>query len=86
MEFCVKMIPYLVNYIDKIQVTANSYLCFPPVPEKEGKKKKGNDVDTSQNLLCLILNLAAKPSNIYYKFFTYLSCVARLCKLLEEGL
>ena len=47
------MIPYLVNYIDKIQVAANSYLSFPPVPEKERKEKKTNDVDTSQNLLLL---------------------------------
>ena len=62
------MIPYMVNYIDKIQVAANSYLCFPPVSEKEGKEKKKNDVDMSQNLLF---------SNIDYEFFTYLSCVAR---------
>ena len=47
------MIPYLVNYIDKIQVAANSYLCFPPEPEKERKEKKTNDVDMSQNLLLL---------------------------------
>ena len=40
MEFCVKMIPYLLNYIDKIQVAVNSYLCFPTAPEKEGKEKK----------------------------------------------
>ena len=86
MEFCVKVIPYLVNYIDKIQVAANSYLCFPPVSEKGGKEKKKNDVDMSQNLLLYKMNLAAKPSNIDYEFFTYLSCVARLCKLLEEGL
>ena len=47
------MIPYLVNYIDKIQVAANSYLCFPPVPEKEQKEKKTYDVDMGQNLLLL---------------------------------
>ena len=53
MELSVKMIPYLVNYIDKIQVAANSYHRFPPVPEKERKEKKTNDVDMSQNLLLL---------------------------------
>ena len=37
-------------------------------------------------LLSLLMNLEAKPSTIDNDFFTYLSCVARLCKQLEEGL
>ena len=47
------MIPYLVHFIEKIQVAANSYLCFPPAPEKERKEKKTNNVDMGQNLLLL---------------------------------
>ena len=74
------MIPCRAHYIDKIQVEANSYLCFPPAPEKERKEKKTNDVDVGKICFCLIMNLAAKPYNIDCEFFTYLSYVARLCK------
>ena len=45
------MKPYLAHYIDSIQVTANSYLCFPTATEKERKEKKTNDEDVGQNLL-----------------------------------
>ena len=51
MEFCVKMKPYLAHYSDRIQVAANSYLCFPTAPEKERKEKKTNDVDVGQNFV-----------------------------------
>ena len=47
------MIPYLVHFIEKIQVAANSYLCFSPAPENERKEKKTNNVDMGQNLLLL---------------------------------
>ena len=51
--------------------------------KKNERKKKTNDADVGQNSL---MNLEAKPSTIDNDFFTYLSCVARLCKQLEEGL
>ena len=47
------MKPYLVHYINTIQLAANSYLCFPTAPEKERKDKKTSDVDVGQNLLLL---------------------------------
>ena len=36
----VKMKPYLVHYIDTIQLAAHSYLCFRKAPEKEREEKK----------------------------------------------
>ena len=45
------MKPYLAHYSDRIQLTVNSYLCFPTAPEKERKEKKTNDVNVGQNLL-----------------------------------
>ena len=79
MEFCGKVTPYLVHYIETIQVAANSYLFFSPTPERERKEKKTNNVDVGQNLL-LLNNESAKSFNTDNKFFTYLSYVARLCK------
>ena len=47
--FYVKMIPYLVQYIDRIQVAANSYLCFPTAPRKKQViEKKTDDMERSQ--------------------------------------
>ena len=81
------MKPYLVHDIDKIQLAANSYLCFPTAPKKERKGKK-RQMMRMWVKICFrsLMNLEAKPSIIDNDFFTYLSCVARLCKQLEEGL
>ena len=67
------MKPYLVHYIDTIQQTGNSYLCFPTAPGKERKERKTNDVDVGQNLL-LYKNESSSQT------LSYLSYVARLCK------
>ena len=42
-------IPYLMLYIDIVQVAANSYLCFPTVPrKKQGIEKQTDDMGVSQ--------------------------------------
>ena len=42
-------IPYLVLYIDIVQVAANSYLCFPTVSrKKQGIEKQTDDMGVSQ--------------------------------------
>ena len=47
--FYVTMTTYLELYIDRIQVAANSYLCFPTAPrEKQGIEKQTDDMDRSQ--------------------------------------
>ena len=49
MTFYVNMIAYLVQYIDRIQAAANSYLCFPTAPrKKQGIEKQTDDMDRSQ--------------------------------------
>ena len=48
---------------------------------KKKKRKKRQMMSIWVKIwFCLIMNLAAKPSIIDYECFTYLSCVARLCK------
>ena len=78
------MKPYLAQYNDTIQVEANYYLCFPTAPEKERKEDKWKKKQMMgmwvKICFCIKMNLSAKPSNIDYDFFTYLSYVARLCK------
>ena len=47
--FYVKMITYLVQYIDRIQVAANYYLFFPTAPRKKQEiEKETDDMDKSQ--------------------------------------
>ena len=65
MEFRVQIKPYLVHYIERIQVAANSYLCFPTAPEKERKEKVTNNVDMGQNLL--LLNNESCSQTLYHR-------------------
>ena len=59
------MKPYLAHYSDRIQVAANSYLCFPTAPEKERKDKKTSDVDVGKNLL--LLNNESYSQTFYHR-------------------
>ena len=65
MEVCYKMIPYLLHYIDTIQVAANSYLCFPTAPGKERKEKEANDVNMGQDFL--LLNNESCSQTLYHR-------------------
>ena len=64
------MKPYLVHDIDKIQLAANSYLCFPTAPKKERKGKK-KQMMRMWVKICFrsLMNLEAKPSIIDNDFF-----------------
>ena len=75
MTFYVKMITYLVQHIDRIQVVAYSYLCFPTAPrKKQGIEKQMKWTGVKYFLL---FNGSRRPNLLTPTIVTYLSCVAR---------
>ena len=59
--FYVKMITYLVQYIVRIQVAANSYLCFPTAPRKKhGIEKQTDDMEGVKYFL--LFNGSRRPN------------------------
>ena len=62
MTFYVKMITYLVQHIDRIQVVAYSYLCFPTAPRKKQGIEKHRWNGQESNISFCLMGLAVPTS------------------------